>query len=147
MANAANWHAVLEKLTRVLAKTGNEGWLVGGCLRDALLSLPIADVDVAVTSAPLAAAERLARLLPASVARLGHDTIRLVPRRAPDVHLDLTPLQGSSIADDLARRDFTVNAMALPLISRDEWTGLLDGQREDMPDLLDPFGGRGDVMA
>ena len=147
MANAANWHAILDKLTRVLAKTGNEGWLVGGCLRDALLSLPVADVDVAVTSAPLAAAERLARLLPASVARLGHDTIRLVPRRAPDVHLDLTPLQGSSIADDLARRDFTVNAMALPLASRDEWTGLLDGQCEDMPDLLDPFGGRGDVMA
>lgn len=150
MDNSQDWQAVLDKLASVLATMGGDGWLVGGCLRDALLGVAVADVDIALTIPSLPVAERLAPMLPAYVAQLGHGTIRLALRRAALAHLDLTPLQGDSIADDLSRRDFTVNAMALPLASCGEWIEIMSGRDSDevpMPDILDPFDGRGDATA
>lgn len=135
------WSAMLDALANALAETGDEGWLVGGCLRDALLGKPVRDVDVAITGEPLAVAERMAQRAPLAVARLGRGTIRLSTRRLPGAHLDLTPLQGGGILSDLARRDFTVNAMALPLAARAQWLAVLSGQRARLPDLIDPFHG------
>lgn len=137
-----DWSALLGALADVLAETGGEGWLVGGCLRDALLGLPVRDVDVAMAVEPLPVAERLAQHSPLAVARLGHDTIRLVLRHNPKNYLDLTPLQGDDILADLARRDFTANAMALPLTARAEWLALIRGHGDGMPQLIDPFDGR-----
>ncbi|HEU5349140.1 MAG TPA: hypothetical protein VFU63_11065 [Ktedonobacterales bacterium] len=142
-----DWSPTLDTLADILAKMGGEGWLVGGCLRDALLGLRAADVDVVVTGNPLPAAERLAWRLSLALARLGHGTIRLIPRDAPAMRLDLSPLAGEDIAGDLARRDFTVNAMALPLSSHAQWSAAGGNQRADMPGLLDPFGGRDDLLA
>jgi tRNA nucleotidyltransferase/poly(A) polymerase len=142
-----NWQATLDALEDALAETGGEGWLVGGCLRDALLGEPIGDVDVALTCEPLVVAQRLASRLPLAIGRLGHGTIRLTSRAMPDAYLDLTPLQGDDIASDLSRRDFTVNALALPLASRAQWLAVVSGQSDTMPDLLDPFGGRADLAA
>jgi tRNA nucleotidyltransferase/poly(A) polymerase len=136
------WSALLDALADVLVETGGEGWLVGGCLRDALLGIPVRDVDVAMTGEPLPVAERLAQRAPLAVARLGHGTIRLVPRYSPENYLDLTPLQSDKILADLARRDFTVNAMALPLMAREEWLALMRGDGDTMPHLIDPFDGR-----
>ena len=82
-----------------------------------------------------------------AVARLGHGTIRLTPRHETGSHLDLTPLQGGDIATDLARRDFTINALALPLASLDQWIALSSRQNTSMPGLIDPFGGHADVLA
>ena len=142
-----DWRAELDALAGALEQSGGEGWLVGGCLRNALLGEPVADVDVALRSELLPLAERMARTLPLALARLGHDTIRLVARRSPDAHLDLTPLHGGDIISDLARRDFTANAMALPLAARDAWFAVIKGDQREMPDLLDPFGGRKDLLA
>lgn len=142
-----NWRTALDALADALADIGGAGWLVGGCLRDALLSEPVGDVDVALTGEPLFVAERLVSRLPLAIGRLGHGTIRLTSRAMPEVYLDLTPLQGNDIASDLARRDFTVNAMALSLTSRAQWLAIVSGQSGTMPDLLDPFGGRADLAA
>ena len=147
MGRDIDWQALLDTLADALEQSGGEGWLVGGCLRNALLGEPVADVDVALRSEPLPLAERIARALPLAIARLGHDTIRLVSRRSPDAHLDLTPLHGGDIISDLARRDFTVNALALPLASRDAWIAVIKGDQREMPDLFDPFGGREDLLA
>lgn len=141
------WAAMLDALADALAETGAEGWLVGGCLRDALLSKPVRDVDVTITGELLAVAERMAQRAPLVVARLGHGTIRLSTRRLPDIHLDLTPLQSSDILSDLAQRDFTVNAMALPLAARAQWLTIPSGQRTRLPDLIDPFHGRQHLLA
>ncbi len=141
MGEAMNWSALLDALADVLVETGGWGWLVGGCLRDALLGIPVHDVDVAMTGEPLLVAERLARQLRLAVARLGHGTIRLVSRHNPEMYLDLTQLQGGDILADLARRDFTVNAMALPLMARADWLALMHGHKKGMPDLIDPSDG------
>lgn len=133
---------ILDTLASALADIGGDGWLVGGCLRDALLGLPVSDVDVTVTIEVLSVAERLASQHRLAVSRLGHGTIRMTPRQQPATHLDLTPLQGEDIAADLARRDFTVNAMALPLAARAQWLARLNGRDERMAGLIDPFHGR-----
>lgn len=142
-----NWQTTLDALADALAETGGAGWLVGGCLRDALLGEPVGDVDVALTAEPLALAERLLSRLPLTIGRLGHGTVRLASRAMPEAYLDLTPLQGTDIASDLVRRDFTVNALALPLTSRAQWLAVVSDQSDTMMDLLDPFGGRADLLA
>jgi tRNA nucleotidyltransferase/poly(A) polymerase len=142
MDQTMNWSALLDALADVLAESDGVGWLVGGCLRDALVGMSVHDVDVAMTGEPLPLAERLAQRSRLAVARLGHGTIRLVPRHNPENHLDLTQLQGADILADLARRDFTANAMALPLMAREEWLALIGGHDDSMPALIDPFDGR-----
>lgn len=147
IADTLKWKQTLDALADALAHYSDEGWLVGGCIRDALLGLPVADVDVAITVEPLPIAEQLARQPGLAVARLGHGTIRLAPRQTPQRSLDLTPLQGDDIVADLARRDFTVNAMALSLAARGQWIALNGGQTSNPPDLIDPYSGRADLAA
>src|SRR6185312_13012463 len=133
MGEEFDWLALLDALASALSDTGGDGWLVGGCLRDALLGLPVVDVDIALTGDVLSVAELLASQCRLAVARLGHGTIRLTSRQETAIHLDLTPLQRENITTDLAHRDFTINAMALPLASRGQLLALLNGQGESMP--------------
>lgn len=145
MAEQFIWSPMLDTLAEVLAESGGTGWLVGGCLRDALIGAPVHDVDIVLTREPLPIAEQIAQRMSLAVARLGHGTVRLTPRSTPADYLDLTLLQGNSIAADLARRDFTVNALALPLTARTQWIAAIGGQRNTMTALLDPYGGRVDL--
>ena len=97
------------------AATGLEPHLVGGVLRDRLLGLPAADFDAVVAADGLAVGRRLAIALGARLVALGGErfaALRLVGR---DFTLDLWDREGGSTAADLARRDFTVNAIALDL--------------------------------
>lgn len=106
-------------------------WVVGGAVRDALLGRPVADVDVAVAGDARGAARTLARSAGGPVFELSgaFGAWRVIgPGRRWQV--DVTPLQGGSLAADLARRDFTVNAMAQPLAGGD---------------LVDPHGGARDL--
>ena len=117
----------------VLQREGVEAWIVGGTIRDALLGRHLHDLDLAVAGD----AERQARALadaagaPAFALSETFGAWRVLDRRR-GVTYDLTPLQGESIEADLAQRELTLNAMALPL-----------GGGE----LLDPFGGRADIQA
>ncbi|MEW6582503.1 MAG: HD domain-containing protein [Actinomycetota bacterium] len=120
-------------LLPALAPLGGRGWIVGGGLRDALMGRPVTDVDVALDGDAAAAARSLAR---------AHGAGRFALSRAFGawrVHggalpftVDVTPLQGGSLEEDLGRRDFTVNALALPLAGGD---------------VVDLHGGLGDVEA
>jgi tRNA nucleotidyltransferase (CCA-adding enzyme) len=103
--------------------------VVGGAPRDGLLGRRAIDVDVAVTEG----AEELAREL----ARRGFGTAVPISESSPRVfrvagplELDLAELEGASIEQDLGRRDFTVNAIAIDLES---WR------------WIDPFGGAADL--
>ena len=112
---------------------GPDAWLVGGVVRDAHLGRPLSDFDLAVAGDPAEAARAVARALGGPVFPLseafGSWRVLDGDRR---FEVDVSALQGATIEEDLARRDFTVNAMALPLAGGDE---------------LDPFGGRADLDA
>ena len=115
------------------AAAGIEAWLVGGVVRDALLGRPLADVDLAVAGDPEQAARAAARALGgprfALSERFGGWRVLSRERTAA---CDISPLQGATIAADLAQRDFTVNALAVPLAGGPP---------------LDPFGGAADLAA
>jgi poly(A) polymerase len=108
-------------------------WVVGGAVRDALLGRPTADVDLAVDGDVRAAARALGRAAGGPSFELS-ETFggwRVIgPGQAWQV--DLTPVQGGSLQEDLSRRDFTINAMAQPL------TG---------GEIVDPHGGATDLAA
>lgn len=106
-------------------------WLVGGALRDRLLSRPTSDYDVMVDGEPRVAARRLAELVAGHRFELSEEFgVWRVVSREHRWNIDLLPVAGGSIQADLARRDLTVNAMA---------------QQLPNGDLIDPFGGERDL--
>jgi poly(A) polymerase len=122
----------------------SRAWIVGGALRDELLGRAVTDLDIAVDGDPEPAARALARELRGPVFRLSEafGAWRVLDRRGGRVY-DLSPLQGETIEADLARRDFTVNALAraLPEPSLAALTAPAG------PELIDPLGGRADLEA
>ena len=112
-----------------------DAYAVGGMPRDLLLGRNPADLDIVTGKDPGVAGERLAQALGASIfaldAERGHYRLGL-PDSAPLQEIDISHEQ--DLEADLARRDFTINAMAAPL-------------REDgsLGELIDPFRGLADL--
>jgi poly(A) polymerase len=98
------------------ALAGEPTWIVGGTVRDALLGRPLADLDLAIEGDPAPAAKRIAKRLDATPFRLSEEfgAWRVVARGEPFT-CDVAPLQGATIEEDLAHRDFAANAVAVPL--------------------------------
>lgn len=108
--------------------------LVGGAVRDALLGrlAPCPDLDLVVPGAAISLGRQLARRCGGTCVVLDseRDIARLVLRGWT---LDLARQEGNSLEQDLRRRDYTANAIALPLAPGSP--------------LLDPTGGLGDLRA
>lgn len=137
--------AYARRVVDALEAAGYEAWVVGGWVRDALLGAPGHDVDV-TTSAPWQKTAAVLRAAGIAVHETGtaHGTVTAVvggrpvetttyrvegaysDRRHPDEVRFVT-----DVREDLARRDFTVNAMAF----------------HPERGLLDPFGGERDLAA
>ncbi len=111
----------------------SRSWIVGGALRDELLGREVTDIDIVVEGDPEQAARELAAELRGPVFQLSEafGAWRVVDRREGRIY-DFAPLQGATIEEDLAKRDFSVNAMARP---------------RDGGELIDPLGGRADLEA
>lgn len=137
---------VLDCAARIAEDSGLTTYLVGGPVRDRLLGAPTTDLDITVVGDAVMVAERLAadiqgrltvhqRFGTATVAA-GSLTIDLVTaRRETYPSLGALPdVEPGGIADDLARRDFTINAMAMPLPAASD-------------ELVDPHGGSADLEA
>lgn len=134
---------------RVVARVGAEFnlrcWLVGGGVRDALLGLPLLDLDVAAVGATREFADGVAEALGGAVEsasqfntfRLGAGGERIdiaMARRETYARPGALPsVSPGMMAEDLARRDFSINAMAAS-ISEDAFG-----------ELLDPFEGERDL--
>ena len=129
-------------ICRRLREKGRRGWIVGGCVRDLLRGGAAKDWDVCTDARPEEVVSFFRKVIPTGIQ---HGTVTVVLRA---VHYEVTTLRGEGaysdgrrpdkvefvddITADLARRDFTFNAMAIDPI---------DGH------LIDPFGGRQDLEA
>ena len=127
------------------AGLGARAFLVGGSVRDALMGLPSGDLDIAVESPPGSFASDIAAALDGQVLMTSQfSTARL---SVAGVEFDLVMARSETYSepgalpevapgshlDDLARRDFTINAMAVAL-SPASWG-----------ELVDPHGGQADL--
>ena len=132
-------HEVLRRLT----SAGFEAYVVGGSLRDLILGRPVADWDIATSALP----DEIQAVFPGSVYENRFGTVAVKREGALD---QITTFRreydygdhrrpgrvefGTDLREDLARRDFTINAIA--------W-----GVRARTPEVIDPFDGLADLRA
>ncbi|GER89250.1 polynucleotide adenylyltransferase [Dictyobacter vulcani] len=106
---------VLEQSSRFFDEQGQSAYLVGGSIRNLLLRQPCVDWDIATTGDIRQLARLLADRLGGFYAPMHERASRvIVKQELQELVLDLSPLQGSSIEEDLCTRDFTINAIAAP---------------------------------
>ncbi|UUZ94456.1 CCA tRNA nucleotidyltransferase [Paenibacillus sp. P25] len=128
-------------IIRRLNEHGFQAYLVGGCVRDKQLKRPVKDYDIATSAHPEEVQRLFERTIPTG---LQHGTVTVLEGREP---FEVTTFRREggyeafrrpteveyidSLTEDLQRRDFTMNAMAIDAEGRS----------------LDPFGGMGDLQA
>jgi len=162
--------ATLVKISHLLDIQKKQGYIVGGFIRDWLLERKTNDIDIAVSGAALTIAREVAEEIGGKFVLLDdvNNVARVVvieneqPRvtsqnqelRGADWHFDFSPFTGD-IETDLARRDFTINAMALELsqfvtastatkMSSRKSASFLTEEQSPLK-LIDPFSGREDL--
>ena len=133
---------MLEAVADILRRRATQGWLVGGTVRDRESGGRSPDLDLVVADDPAAVAREIAGRLESPWFALStrHGAYRVM---GPEGHVDVAGLRGTGILDDLAQRDFTVNAMAVPVGAADGASA--DASADASPGalgLVDPFGGR-----
>jgi poly(A) polymerase len=96
---------------------GGEGvWIAGGAVRDAVLGRAVTDLDLAVAGDPVAAAKAIAREGGGHAFELSAEFATWRATAADrSWQVDATALRGETIEADLAERDFTLGAVAVPL--------------------------------
>jgi len=131
----------VRRVARTLEESGYETWAVGGAIRNTLLGLPAGDWDMATRAPPPVVQRLFPRTVPVGVE---HGTVGVLTRQG--TLLEVTTFRrdvetsgrhavvefADTLLEDLARRDFTVNAVA--------WHPLREVYQ-------DPFHGRGDLEA
>lgn len=120
-----------ERIATALRATDGAAWFVGGAVRDALLGVPVVDIDLAVAGDPRAFARRLHDAFGGDIFSLSDrfGTWRVLPLQL-EVQIDVSALRGSTIEDDVTKRDFTINAMAVPIDRRDQVIDLASGRAD-----------------
>ncbi len=118
-------------LARRALRDGPEAWIAGGAVRDAVLGREVLDLDLAVGGDPERVAKAVAREGDGHAFELSAEfaTWRAVASDR-SWQLDATALRGETIEADLAARDFTLGAIAVPLAGGEP---------------IDPHGGIGDL--
>jgi tRNA nucleotidyltransferase (CCA-adding enzyme) len=139
----AGWPPHVEEVLGTLEAAGFQAFVVGGGVRDRLLGRPCHDYDVATDARPAQVAALFERTIPTGIR---HGTVTVLPASASGLPVEVTTFRvedgysdgrhpdrvrfTNRIEADLARRDFTVNAMAMDTAGR----------------LVDPFGGAQDLV-
>jgi poly(A) polymerase/tRNA nucleotidyltransferase (CCA-adding enzyme) len=113
-------------ILKQLRQAGYSAYVVGGAVRNAWLHRPVTDWDVATSASPDEIRERFR---PIRHFVLKHGTVTLV-RGARSYEVTSFRGRGRTLREDLARRDFTLNAMAYD---------------PDRKEIIDPHGGRDDL--
>lgn len=142
-------HAVFARVADVAAKEGIATYVVGGYVRDLLLGRPSKDIDFTCVGSGIHLAQEVAKTfeehVPLSVfknfgtamLKLQDWELEFVGARKESYRLESRKpiVEDGTLLEDLERRDFTINAMAISL------------NPENYGELLDPFGGVKDLKA
>jgi len=135
----------VKNISRSLSDAGFENFLVGGCVRDLLIGKIPKDWDIATNAQP----DEIIKIFPKTFYENEYGTVGVVNETTSDETIkvvEVTPYRlesgysdfrrpdkvewGKKIEEDLARRDFTMNALAYNI---------------ETGELLDPFGGKIDI--
>jgi poly(A) polymerase len=162
--------ATLAKISHLLAIHEKQGYIVGGFIRDWLLGRKTNDIDITVSGDAITIAREVTKEIGGKFVLL--DDVNNVARvvviedkqltgtsqnqelRGAEWHFDFSPFTGD-IESDLARRDFTINALALELsqfvaastatkASSRKSASFLTEEQSSLK-LIDPFSGREDL--
>jgi tRNA nucleotidyltransferase/poly(A) polymerase len=129
-------HPILEKVAAILPQD-QPVYVVGGAVRNALLRLPVDDLDFALPGKAIKTARKIADTLDGAFYALDkeRDYGRVIIAQSDGgrLVLDFAPFLGASLGEDLKSRDFTINAMAVEIHRPQE--------------LLDPWGGMADLFS
>ena len=122
-----------------LAFTKTEGYLVGGVVRDSLLGIDTSDIDIAVEGNTTKIGKGLAAFLNGTFVQLDVDReiSRVVVQGDKSFQIDLVSIK-NGINSNLKNRDFTINAMAVPISRLTENSGATTFNHND---LIDPNNG------
>ncbi len=141
-------HSAPKHILAQLNRAGFEAYFVGGCVRDTLLGRPVHDWDITTSATP----EEIMQVFPHTVPTgIRHGTVTVVDGgknyevttfRTDGEYLDSRHPQSvqfvRSLREDLSRRDFTVNAMAMD--GEGNLTDLFGGQEDLRAKILRPVG-------
>ena len=131
---------ILQKMNNIFEKNGFKAYLVGGAVRDMFMNNPASDWDVATDATPEQVIAAFKKVIPTGIAHgtvtvhfMGEEievtTFRIEQGYSDGRHPDKVSF-ASDIEEDLSRRDFTMNAIAV---------SLKDGS------IVDPFNGKSDI--
>ena len=131
---------ILQKMNNIFEKNGFKAYLVGGAVRDMFMNKEASDWDVATDATPEQVISAFKKVIPTGIAHgtvtvhfMGEEievtTFRIEQGYSDGRHPDKVSY-ASDIEDDLSRRDFTMNAIAV---------SLKDGS------IVDPFNGKADI--
>jgi tRNA nucleotidyltransferase (CCA-adding enzyme) len=136
------------KIAKQLEGAGFETWCVGGAIRDNLLGVPNHDFDLTTAAPPPTIQKLFTRTVPVGIE---HGTVAVLDANnqphevttfRKDIHTDgrhAVVEFGVSIMDDLARRDFTINAIAYHPIKH-EWRDPFQGEQDLSKKLIRSVG-------
>jgi tRNA nucleotidyltransferase (CCA-adding enzyme) len=138
------------RIAKRLEEAGYETWCVGGAIRDTLLGAPHNDFDLTTAAPPAAVQKLFKRTVPVGIE---HGTVAVLdahnqPHEVTTFRKDITTDGrhavvefGVSLMDDLARRDFTINAIAYHPLKhewRDPFEGAADLEKKLIRSVGDP---------
>lgn len=126
------------ELLKIITDAGYEAYFVGGCVRDILLNRPYSDIDITTSATPKTVMALFEKTIPTGV---DYGTVTVIHK---SYHFEVTTFRkdmaydgrrpkvvsfSKNLLDDLSRRDFTMNAMAMDMHGG----------------ITDPFGGQSDL--
>lgn len=131
---------ILQKMNNIFEKNGFKAYLVGGAVRDMFMNKEASDWDIATDATPEQVISAFKKVIPTGIAHgtvtvhfMGEEievtTFRIEQGYSDGRHPDKVSY-ASDIEEDLSRRDFTMNAIAV---------SLKDGS------IVDPFNGKADI--